>query len=456
MAISTFSPRDHRRNRSGFVLDYIFFNVGLTFAGINTTLPAFAARLTTDPLLIGLVGAVWMGGWLLPQMFAARYLSTAPRKMPFILFFSWIGRPVFLLFALYLFLSGAVWPGATLLLLYLASFYFSFTDSITGVAWFDLLGKALSNRERGRFIGLGQAAAGILSIGAGIIIRWVLESSGLGFPNNYALILVLADVFFLLSLAAIYLVREPLEKVATERQKMTDYLPGLVQLIRQDRMFRRVNVARLLIGLCGLASPFFAVYAIRVLAMPEGDVGWFAIAQTIGLAIAGLVLGTLAERRGSVSVVRLVGGIYLAAPIFVLAAGVPGLNQTLSTVLMAAAFLMLGMGDGSIMLGFLNYVLDIAPPEKRPVYVGLTNTLAGATVLYPFLGGALVDGVGYRIVFALAAAGIAAGWVVGASLPAAAAPPVVCDPPQPGATNPQVRPNAGETPPGKGTHWEGD
>jgi hypothetical protein len=48
----------------------------------------------------------------------------------------------------------------------------------------------------------------------------------------------------------------------------------------------------------------------------------------------------------------------------------------------------------------------------------LTNTLAGATILYPFLGGALVDLGGYWIVFLLAAAGIAAGWVVGASLPA--------------------------------------
>jgi len=418
MAISTFSPRDHRRNRLGFVLDYVFFNIGLTFAGINTILPAFAARLTADPMLIGLVGAVWMGGWLLPQIFAARYLSTSPRKIPAILFFSWIGRPVFLLFALYLFLSGAVWPAATLFLLYLSSFYFSFTDSITGVAWFDLLGKALSPRERGRFIGLGQAVAGILSIAAGVIIRWVLDSSGLGFPNNYAVILALADVCFMFSLFAIYLVREPVEKVASERQPMADYLPGLVKLIRRDKMFLRVNVARLLIGLVGLASPFFVVYAIRVQGLPEGDVGWFAIAQTVGLAVAGLVLGALAERRGSVSVVRIVGGIYLAAPIFVMVSGVLGAHRPLATILMAAAFLMLGMGDGSIMLGFLNYVLDIAPPDQRPVYVGLTNTLAGATILYPFLGGALVDLGGYWIVFLLAAAGIAAGWVVGASLPA--------------------------------------
>jgi MFS family permease len=69
-------------------------------------------------------------------------------------------------------------------------------------------------------------------------------------------------------------------------------------------------------------------------------------------------------------------------------------------------------------LGFLNYVLEIAPTGQRPVYIGLTNTLAGIIILYPFIGGALTEWTGYRIVFLLAAAGVVAGWITGASLPA--------------------------------------
>jgi MFS family permease len=80
------------------------------------------------------------------------------------------------------------------------------------------------------------------------------------------------------------------------------------------------------------------------------------------------------------------------------------------------------MGDGSIVLGLFNYVLEIAPPAHRPVYIGLTNSLAGITVVYPFLGGALADLGGYRIVFLLAAVGIAMGWAVGFSLPKHKAP----------------------------------
>jgi MFS family permease len=421
MAISTFSRRDHQRNWIGFAADYIFFSIGLTFAGTNTVLPAFASNLTSNPILIGLAAALWQGGWLLPQIFAAHYLSTAQRKMPVIRFFAWIGRPIFLVFGAFLLLSGSIWPAVFLLGLYFCSFYFSFTDSIAGVAWFDVLGKAFSHHERGRVIGVGQAVAGLLSIAAGTIIGWILESSGLVFPRNYALILILASVCFLIALGGMYLIREPLEPVASERQKMLEYLPGLARLMRSNQTFLRVNASRLLMSLCAMASPFFAVFAIRELGIPEAGVGLFAIAQTVGSALAGLIFGWVAGRLGSHIVIRIVGGVYLLAPCLVLAASAAGAGAAAATVLVAAAFLCLGLGDGSIMLGFLNYVLEIAPSGQRPVYIGLTNTLVGVIVFFPFLGGALADWSGYRTVFLLAAAGIAAGWFLGASLPSRSA-----------------------------------
>jgi MFS family permease len=421
MALSTLTRRDHRFNWLGFITDYVFFSIGLTFAGMNTILPAFASRLTDNPILIGLAYALWQGGWLLPQIFAAHYLTTAPRKLPTIKFFALIGRPIFLVFGIFLFLAGSVWPAVFLLGIYFCSFFFSFTDSIAGVAWFDLLGKAFTHRERGRVIGIGQAVSGILSIAAGAIIGWILESSGLVFPDNYGLIFALASVCFIISLGGIYLIREPLEPVAAERQKMLEYLPGLVRLIREDRTFLRVNVARLLIATSVMASPFFAVYAIRDLGIPEASLGGFAIAQTIGGALAGLLFGWVADRFGSQIVIRIVGGVYLLAPCLVLAAGVTGVGGVFPVILVAAGFLFLGLGDGSIMLGFINYVLEIAPQGQRPVYIGLTNTLIGVIVLFPFIGGALADWGGYRIVFLLAAVGIAAGWFMGASLPSRAA-----------------------------------
>jgi MFS family permease len=65
----------------------------------------------------------------------------------------------------------------------------------------------------------------------------------------------------------------------------------------------------------------------------------------------------------------------------------------------------LGIVGSSIMLGFLNYILDLAPPGQRPTYMGLSNTLGGVLVLVPMLGGWLLQTTSYPVVFAAAAVG---------------------------------------------------
>ncbi len=47
--------------------------------------------------------------------------------------------------------------------------------------------------------------------------------------------------------------------------------------------------------------------------------------------------------------------------------------------------------------------VEFGPPEERPYYIGLINTLiAPATLLAPLIGGWLADNVGYRSTFMIA------------------------------------------------------
>jgi MFS family permease len=135
------------------------------------------------------------------------------------------------------------------------------------------------------------------------------------------------------------------------------------------------------------------------------------------MTMAGVVMGWVAGHSGARPVVRIMGGLYLFAPIFAYLSGFSA-DSIVQTVFCSLAFLLIGMGDGSIILGFLNYVLEISPSSQRPVYIGLTNTLAGFTILYPLLGGWLAGWMGYRLIFLLAVAGIAVGWIVSWTLPA--------------------------------------
>jgi MFS family permease len=411
------TSQDITVNRIAFFLDYVFFGAGLTFAGTATTLPAFAARLTTNPVWIGWISVIWSGGWLIPQIFAANYLAPLPRKMPVALALSWIGRPVFAALSVFLLLGGVRYPELALLVLLAAIFCFTFTDSVVAVAWFDMLVKALPGRERGRLIGLGQIGSGVLSIGAGLVVRWVLEAPAISFPNNYAYLFLFADVCFLLSLGGFYLIREPVESSHGKRQRWREYLPGLMQILRDDASFRRVTISRLLIGFTSVASPFFIIFALRKAGVTEGDVGIFTAVQTLGVTAAGLLFGWMADRFGPHRVIRVVGGVYLLSPLLALGTNLWLSQSQVMTIWFSIIFFLLGLGDGAIMLGFINYVLDIAPPNQRPAYIGLANTLMGVTVAYPLLGGWLAEWAGFNAVFILAGVGILAGWVAGWGLP---------------------------------------
>jgi hypothetical protein len=72
-------------------------------------------------------------------------------------------------------------------------------------------------------------------------------------------------------------------------------------------------------------------------------------------------------------------------------------------------YFLIGATNSSWMLGALNYVLEIAPKERTPVYVGLYNTLAGVLVPASFLGGVILQVTSYPVLFGVTVAGIAAG-----------------------------------------------
>lgn len=412
---SAFATRHFRRNWIAFFGDYVFFGLGLTFASTTTVLPAFAAALTDNKVLIGAVPSVWLGGWLLPQVLAANYLSNKPRKYP-IMMWGMIGRVVFPLFVAWLLVTGAQAPLPTLYLFIAMLAVFAGTDALVALAWLDMLGKSISPATRGRLIGVGQVVTGLAAIGVGALIRYLLGPAGPPFPINYAIIFGLASLGYGLSTAACALIAEPPEAVAEARPSLRDYLPQLARLLRDDPKFGRVTGVRLLFGLSGLATAFYVIYATDVLHLPAATIGLFAGATTVGVTLAGVGLGLVADRYGSQRVIQATCWLAFAVPVLALAvhAGVFG---ALTVYVYPLLYVVLGMGEGSLMLGFFNYVLEISPPGQRPAYMGLTNTMSGLLIVVPLVGGWLLQWTSYPVLFAVAALGTLCGAVLAFGLP---------------------------------------
>ena len=75
-------------------------------------------------------------------------------------------------------------------------------------------------------------------------------------------------------------------------------------------------------------------------------------------------------------------------------------------------YAMLGIVNSTWMLGFFNYLLEIAPEGMRPAYVGLGNTLMGVLTLAPIAGGWLLEATSYTVLFGVTTVIGMAGFVL--------------------------------------------
>jgi len=394
-------PPNYRRNIVAFAGDWISFGLALSFVSTSTVLPALVNRLSGSPLAIGLISTLASGGWLLPQLLAASRVNQLPRKKPAIIIPSLIGRPTFLITALAILWLAVPNPHLAVAIFLVGYGVFNFCDGIASVPWFDLFSRAIPPHRRGRFIGTTQVVSAVLAIGVGGIVGYVLgDRSPFPFPANYAALFLAAAGFLGISILFTLSIRETPSEPGAPSATLRDYVRELRGIWAGDRDFRLITGIRLLLGFTSLASPFYAVYAINVKGVPTSTVGLFLSAQIAGGFLYSILGGYLLERFGGRLTTNLEGVIALLAPTLGIVAAylLPG-GSAWFTVVYLLLFAALGALNNSFMLGHMNYLLEMSPENKRPIYVGLSNTLTGVVIVIPLLGGTLVNLFSYEPVF---------------------------------------------------------
>ncbi len=179
--------------------------------------------------------------------------------------------------------------------------------------------------------------------------------------------------------------------------------------------------ARLVLGLAGIALPFYGIYAKNALGAPDGMVGVYVATRIGATVLFNLPWGRLSDRRGNRLVVRLLSLGNGATALLALAlVGLMGLLQPQGTWLPYLAlplFFLDGAARPAQILGGSNFLLELVPETERPLYLGLSNTLMGIVVLISGLGGLVVDFFGFAGLFALSLGLCLAGYVLASGLP---------------------------------------
>lgn len=392
-------PIDLRRNKLAFGFDSALWGIGISFMPLATVLTSLAAKLTPDKTLIGLLSLAWYVGYLLPQLFAARLLRGKARMRMYSVLPSLIARPVVLAFALWLAITRAADPTLTFWLLIGMVVVMMIFDAVTSVAWFDMMGRALSPRARARTIAVNQFVAAVAGLGVGVLVERILGSEQLPFPLNYALLLGMAWLFYELSLVAMLFIKEraaqqPANLQTSNAQAPSSFVHALKLAWRTDANFKLMLIVRALTSVENMAAAFYVVFARERLGLPDSSVGVFTIAYIAGGLLGTALFGWLAERFGPLRVINAASIMQFSAPALGFVLSWFPVNPALSTLIYGMFILMMllnGAVNRSVQVGFFSYAQDSAHEADRPMYVGAVSTVAGTASFLPVLGGAMID-----------------------------------------------------------------
>ncbi len=354
-------------------------------------MPVLVSQLTDSKLAIGLIPAIFSLGMYLPQLLVANFSERLQYKKPFVLLVSGVGeRGSFLLMALAIWLFAAQSPMLALWLFYGLWALNAISIGVAMPAWFDMIAKVIPMQRRGLLFGMGRGGGALLGVVGALIVGRILTT--VAWPNNFALIFAIAFVLMMISWGGLALTREPPSLTRKARLPFRDYVRRLPAILRRDRNYRHFLVSRTIIQLGTLASGFYMVYGIEHFAIDGARIGILTAILVGSTAVTNLFWGVIGDRVGHKTV--LVGAASALAATALVAWLAPHAGW------LAVVFALLGVYLGGDSVSGLNIILEFAPAEERPTYIGLTNTLlAPMLALAPLMGGWLATQVGYSGLF---------------------------------------------------------
>ncbi len=399
-AVESYVQHNLRWNMGAGIIDAVFFALAMAVISNETVIPLLLTRLGASSVILGVITALANLGILLPQLFGAGISQERPYKKPITMLFGLGERLPFLLIGLAVWLWGGTAPAFALGAYVVLRVVSSLSVGTIIPAWYTLIGKTIPTRRRGLFFGLGRGSGALLGVGGALLAGYLLDSRG--YPRGYALCFVIAWVSMMVSWLGLTITREPPDLAVKPRTPMRTYFQELPAILSGNRNYARFVVARCVTVLGTMALSFFIVYGSRRFALTGAQVGGLTATIATTQAVLYLVWGLIADRFGHKRVLCI--GAACMACAGLMARWTPDVGG------LFVAFALMGAAVSAEMISSSSIVLEFAPADEQPTYVGLSNTLvAPFRTVAPILGGTLAGALGYGGLFLIAALVSAAG-----------------------------------------------
>ena len=419
-------PSVMRANYRKGVINGTVFTLGDAISNPGLVLSLLIRQLGGSLTLVSLLPVIQMTGYLLPQLVVGGYVQDQPYKLPIYRLFAALrilaqfGVVIACFSALDI---PATWALAAVIVCY---GLFNFGGGVTTLTFQDTVAKIVPPSQRGRFFGTRQLFGGLVAFAiGGPFVRWMLsDTAPLAFPHNFALISLVSMCCYAIGMVVFGRVTEPAATSLLPRQRIDEALKLAPAILRTNVRYRTYIIVRLCLLVGRLAEPFAMIYVTEQLLLPKSTAGLLIAVAAVSAAASNIVWGRLGDSRGMVWLLRFTGALTILPPLMLYAAPFfLGGSTTVVVAWLLGASLISGVANDGVGIASMTYLLEISPPNQRPLYMGLANTLLGIGAFIPVVGGLLVNTFGYAVTFLVAMSWSVVALVLSRALTTPVTPP---------------------------------
>jgi len=368
-----------------------FISAGTSIAEPSTILPLIIQHFGGGPVLIGLFTSLLRGGAIAVQLFAAFYAQSYTRVIPYL-------RVVFFFRFLAWFLIGvsifAIGDSNSTLMLWILGiglFAFSFSAGFGGIYFKEIIAKVFDKSQRGRAMANRQLFSSVGAIISGGVAGWILDKYEA--PSSYAYLFMISAFVMSLGFLAMGSIDEPLKKNTSVREdSFSKFLKNAKTILGSDKRLQLQIAASLLGYSYLLAMPFVIIAAKEHVELTGWLLGGFITIQMLGSIMGNLFVWKKFKSN--------YGSMLMLAFALMIIAFIVALFAT-NTIGYGLIFFIFGFSQDGFKNADMNLVLEIAPEDKRPVYVAIQSTIVSLGLFFSIPGGFVLSLYGYDALYLL-------------------------------------------------------
>jgi len=385
-------PANETRNYWALIWHAMWLALAITFADVNTVLPALILNVGGTQLHIGILTSIMIGIPLISQLLFAGYLKEKELKKGYLLFGIYLRVTALAGVALTLFNQQYFSSSMIILIVFGWMIIFSLSGAFAGISYQDILGKSIIGETRKKFLVSRQFLSSICLLISALIARELLKQ--FDYPENYLIFFISAAIFLFIAALGFWVIKEKPTKVEKDGRNLYSIFKSIPSVLKENKNMRNLIILSNLIGFAIVLIPFFIVLLKDEAHINKSLIGNFLLLLIIGMIISNYGWHKIVKKSAFKGVMKFAIFIFsLLPPIALIFA------YYLPVELFVVVFLLTGTAISGYKIAVEGILLEITTESNRALYSGIFGAFNITISIFPLLIGILVMSLGYVSIF---------------------------------------------------------